>query len=590
MDAFPSLCYHLDRFRMSVRSRAWIGLLFLVPGLVCAQVETGEVRLSVSDSTGLALPSSGTLVSEASQTRREFKTDDTGHFTFQRLPFGMYRITVEHRRLYNFLALFEIRSAVPRESHVELKVQSASTEVVVMDAATLLDPHRTGVIYSVGAQQIREQQSPIPGRGVLDLVNMQPGWLLEANAVPHPRGSEYQTLFVVDGVPMDENRSPGFAPDLDTGDVQSMSILTGNYPAEYGRKLGGIVEVTSSHDIHQGLHGSAEVGGGSFGAATGFLSAIYGWNRSAFTVSASGEHTDRYLDPPVLGNYTNTGTLGSVSGSYDQDLSESDRIHFSVHRKQSGVPGAERKSAAGCRPAAGPQCARRSGPGGMDARVFAAAAAQRARVGRGSFVEFVVERPVDADHCVSGARLPARLRECQSRRAQEATMRSRLAAMPTMLRLVKALHYQITDPSFFDDGTPLNFNFLDHRLDREQALFAQDTMRFGNLTLSAGIRWDHYSLVVNDNAWSPRLGAAWYCAEGRSGAALFLRPRLHHARHGKSAAGQFAAGGQREPADVAHSGAAFARQLCRDRLLQGHCRKSAVGRQLLPADVRQLRR
>ena len=32
-------------------------------------------------------------------------------------------------------------------------------------------------------------------------------------------------------------------------------------------------------------------------------------------------------------------------------------------------------------------------------------------------------------------------------------------------------------------------------------------MRFGNLTLSAGLRWDHYSLVVKDNAWSPRLGA-----------------------------------------------------------------------------------
>ncbi|MBI2681450.1 MAG: carboxypeptidase regulatory-like domain-containing protein, partial [Candidatus Solibacter usitatus] len=204
---------------MSIKSSSWIGLFF-VPALVLAQVEIGELRLSVTDPSGLALPSAGILVSDASQTRREFNTDDTGHFTFQRLPFGLYRITVEHANFTTSSQLIEIRSAVPRELRVELKVQAAATQIVVIDSATLLDPHRTGVIYSIGERQIREQQSAIPGRGVLDLVNMQPGWLPEANAVPHPRGSEYQTLFVVDGTPMDENRSPGFAPDLDTGDVQ----------------------------------------------------------------------------------------------------------------------------------------------------------------------------------------------------------------------------------------------------------------------------------------------------------------------------------------------------------------------------------
>jgi outer membrane receptor for Fe3+-dicitrate len=76
--------------------------------------------------------------------------------------------------------------------------------------------------------------------------------------------------------------------------------------------------------------------------------------------------------------------------------------------------------------------------------------------------------------------------------------------------VTEALQYQIADPSYFDPGTPLNFAFFDHRLDREQAGFAQDTMRLGNLTLSAGLRWDHYSLVVRDQAWSPRLGVAWF--------------------------------------------------------------------------------
>ena len=77
---------------------------------------------------------------------------------------------------------------------VKLAIQAASTIVNVTEVPTLLDAHRTGVVYSVGAQQVKEQQSSIPARGVLDLVNMEPGWIFEANGVLHPRGSEYQTL------------------------------------------------------------------------------------------------------------------------------------------------------------------------------------------------------------------------------------------------------------------------------------------------------------------------------------------------------------------------------------------------------------
>src|ERR1039457_6623011 len=150
-----------------------IGLILLACGLVWGQVDTGELRLSVSDSTGLALPSSGTLVSAASQTRREFRTDDAGRFTFQHLPLGMYRLTMEHAGFARSSSLIEIRSAVPREVRLELKVEAAATEVLVTDAATLIDPHSTGMAYAVGAQQIQEQQSAIPGRGLMDLVNRQ---------------------------------------------------------------------------------------------------------------------------------------------------------------------------------------------------------------------------------------------------------------------------------------------------------------------------------------------------------------------------------------------------------------------------------
>jgi outer membrane receptor for Fe3+-dicitrate len=71
-------------------------------------------------------------------------------------------------------------------------------------------------------------------------------------------------------------------------------------------------------------------------------------------------------------------------------------------------------------------------------------------------------------------------------------------------------NYRITDSSQFDDGTPQTFNFSGNRLDREQALYAQDLIRLGRWTLSAGVRWDHYQLMVEKNGVSPRLGIAWY--------------------------------------------------------------------------------
>jgi len=74
----------------------------------------------------------------------------------------------------------------------------------------------------------------------------------------------------------------------------------------------------------------------------------------------------------------------------------------------------------------------------------------------------------------------------------------------------EALSYQITDPTQFDPGTPQAFSFRGHSPDREQAVFAQDQIRWRNWTFNAGLRFDHYDLLVNQSAWSPRLGAAYY--------------------------------------------------------------------------------
>ncbi len=491
----------------SVRIAALLAILF--SSLAFAQLEKGKLKVFVTDATGLALPSTVTLVSESSQTRRESDTDQAGQVTFEHLPFGIYHVSVEHASFNAYSTIVQIRSEVPMDLRAQLSVQSTSTTVVVSDNATLLDPYRTGVTYSVGSRQIGEQQSTVPGRGLLDLVDMQPGWLFEGNGVLHPRGSEYQTLFVIDGVPMDENRSPAFAPGLQTGEVSQLSVMTGNFPAEYGRKLGGVVDVTTAQDLRNGLHGSAELGGGSFDTESGFLALTYRRRKSAFTLSASGDHTSRYLDPPVLGNYTNSGTSDAVSGDFDQELSDADRLHFAFHRRQTAfqVPNENLQQAAG-------QLQNRNAPEDLGQVGWTHEFSPQLLLSLSAVVEDLSanlwSNPFSTPIIVFQQRGFRRSYLNANVSGHYGHHDIKVGGDGVYAPVTEAMQYQIDDSVFFDPGTPPAFRFLDRRLDREQALWAQDTMHFGNLTLSTGLRWDHYSLVVRDHAFSPRLGAAWY--------------------------------------------------------------------------------
>jgi len=71
-------------------------------------------------------------------------------------------------------------------------------------------------------------------------------------------------------------------------------------------------------------------------------------------------------------------------------------------------------------------------------------------------------------------------------------------------------NYTITDPTQFDPGTPTTLTFLARRPDLEQAAFIEDLIHVYAWTFSAGLRYDHYQLLLNQYAFSPRLSVARY--------------------------------------------------------------------------------
>src|ERR1700687_5415604 len=331
--------------------KRYLTLLFLSTASLWAQSNVGELRLKVTDPSGSGVKSSVELVSEANEFRKTLVTDDSGSVAAKRLPFGVYRIQVEQLGFAPFSESVEIRSAVPAEYHIALAMAAVNTSVTVKDTETLIDPHRTGSINRIGSDNLEERSTSLPGRSVVDLVNSQPGWLYEGNAVLHPRGSEYQTQFVVDGVPLTDNRSPSFGPAIDADDVQSLSIYTAGIPAEYGRKMGGVIEVNTLQDSQPGFHGQIVLSGGSFHTAGASAQGQYTWGKNTLGASASGSMTDHYLNPVVPQNYTNTGTLGDFSARYERDLTSKDRLRLILRHELSRyeIPNEQEQQTAGQR-------------------------------------------------------------------------------------------------------------------------------------------------------------------------------------------------------------------------------------------------
>src|SRR5579862_6357513 len=298
--------------------------IFALPA--AAQHERGELQIEVRDLQGAILSASGELISEGNQFHLNFQVGNDGRYTAQDLAFGVYRVSLTLAGFAPFTRLFEFRSIVPQHLAVTLGLKPVETQMEVSDSGTMVDTTRTDTVYTIGSQTIDEQMSSQPGRGLQDVVDAQPGWLYEANGVLHPRGAEYDVQYVIDGTPMTENRSPAFAPPLDSEDAESMRVMTAGFPAEYGRKLGGVVEVTSPKNNPAGLHGELDAEGGSFDSGSLHAALFYSIGANRFSISGDGFHTDRYLDPPVLGNYTNFGNSGGFSVSYEHDFSNGDRL------------------------------------------------------------------------------------------------------------------------------------------------------------------------------------------------------------------------------------------------------------------------
>ncbi len=493
-----------------LRASQIVACLWLIAATpVLGQTNTGELRLRVVDPQGLGVKATVEIASAANQYKTSLTTTDQGTLDVQRLPFGIYVLTVDPAGFAAETETLEVRSTIATEFTIQLKLPSVEQSLTVTAPNVLVDPDQPGAVSQLGSDAIQHRVSSLPGRSLQDLVNMQPGWLYEGNAVLHPRGSEYQTQFVVDGIPLTDNRSPSFGPAIEADDVDSMSIYTAGIPAEYGRKMGGVVEVNTLRDNAAGFHGQVVLSGGSYSSAGAFTQAQYTWGKNTLGASASASMTDHYLNPVVPQNYSNTGTLGDFSVRYQRDFTPNDRLSMSVRYELSryDIPNELVQQDAGQRQTADniETISTISYQHTFNANTVANFSGML-RNNANDFNSNADSTPIEVfqHNWFREGYVKGTLTAVRGRNEWKFGMESDNTYLNENFRFV------ITDPSQFDPGTPSPFSFAANRPDLEQSAFVEDLIHLGTVTIGAGVRWDHYQLLLNRQAVDPRFSIAKY--------------------------------------------------------------------------------
>lgn len=133
-----------------------------------------------------------------------------------------------------------------------------------------LSPDTGSSQYVIGAQDI--QALPLGASTPLNQVLLQaPGVVQDSYGGLHVRGDHANLQYRINGVMLPESIS-GFGQALDARTIQSVKLLDGALPAQYGERTAAVVDITTKSGADLGNGGVVGITGGSFGTINPYLS------------------------------------------------------------------------------------------------------------------------------------------------------------------------------------------------------------------------------------------------------------------------------------------------------------------------------
>ena len=214
--------------RMPTRSILSFALVFVFSAMfwtVQAQSNSGSISGAVTDPSGAVVPGATvTVENPVSGYLRTAKTDSTGRFQFSNLPFNPYHVTAAATGFGGVAQDADVRSAVPVNVNVALKVAGASTTVTVEGSEDLLENDST---FHTDVDRGLFQKLPLESQSssLSSLVTLaSPGVAADSNGLFHGLGDHASNSFSVDGQPITDQQSKVFSNQLPSSSIQSIEF------------------------------------------------------------------------------------------------------------------------------------------------------------------------------------------------------------------------------------------------------------------------------------------------------------------------------------------------------------------------------
>src|ERR1700680_1739542 len=292
---------------------------------------SGSIEGVVNDSSGGVVPNATVELSNTvSGFNRQATTGDDGSFRFTNVPFNPYHLVVTAAGFNSYTQDVDVRSTVPTNLQIGLKVGTAVTSVTVeANGGDLVENDST---FHTDVDQAITDRLPLQSvsSGVSSLVTLvTPGIAADSNGLFHGMGDHAQNSFSVDNQPISDQQSKVFSNQIPTDSIQSLEVISGAPPAEFGDKTSIVIKVTT----RSGLGVTQPTGRvyatyGSFGTANLGANLAYGGQKWGNFIAVNGLNTGRFLDGPEVAVLHDKGNQQNLFDRVDYQVSGADTIHL----------------------------------------------------------------------------------------------------------------------------------------------------------------------------------------------------------------------------------------------------------------------
>jgi hypothetical protein len=294
---------------------------------------SGSIDGVVKDASGGVLAGAKVEVSNpVSGFRRETTTGADGSFRFTNVPFNPYHLVVSAAQFESYTQDVDVRSTVPTTLQISLKVGTASTSITVEANGADLVENDSTPHTDIDRGLFEKLPLESPSSSVSSLVTLgSPGVVADSNGLFHGLGDHAENSFSVDGQPITDQQSKVFSNQIPVESIQSLEVISGAPPAEFGDKTSLVIKVTTRSGLGQTTPtGSVRASYGSFGTTTGGFDLAFGSQKLGNFISASGLQTSRFLDPPEVEVTHAKGNQQNIFDRVDFQVTPADAIHFNA--------------------------------------------------------------------------------------------------------------------------------------------------------------------------------------------------------------------------------------------------------------------